>query len=223
MQTDRKTCADCGLSKVCSEFGVNRSISDGLHYYCRACVARRSKAWRHANPEKVREAKRRAGKRRTTEARRAERQRALARDPDLRKREYERQVAKYGREALNDYLRRWAANNHDTLLARKREWRLANPAKQTEYARRYRYTTPGYRTLRKGDVDPAAAAYVEVIVRDPCCYCGHAGGTVDHIVPVTAGGPNAWDNYTGACLACNGGKRDRPLLTYLLMRKRAAS
>lgn len=76
--------------------------------------------------------------------------------------------------------------------------------------------------LREERADPATADYVRIIKQDPCSYCGGPGGTRDHVIPTVAGGPNHWENYTGACLSCNVGKNDKPLLTYLLDRMELA-
>lgn len=42
-----------------------------------------------------------------------------------------------------------------------------------------------------------------------CAYCGRAGGTVDHILPLSRGGENTWDNTVCCCLTCNRSKRNR--------------
>lgn len=60
--------------------------------------------------------------------------------------------------------------------------------------------------------------YVRIITKDPCVYCGRPGGTVEHNIPVTAGGDNRWTNLAGACGPCNGAKNNRPLLTFMLAR-----
>jgi hypothetical protein len=42
--------------------------------------------------------------------------------------------------------------------------------------------------------------------QDPCAFCGHDGGTVDHILPrKIVKGDNRGDYYnlTGACARCN--------------------
>ena len=60
-------------------------------------------------------------------------------------------------------------------------------------------------------------AYRMMIRNDPCSYCGHRGGTLDHIEPrcriVEHEGPR---NLTGACQECNGRKGAMPLLRFLL-------
>lgn len=40
-----------------SEFTRDAARDDGLAVYCKACAAARQRAWKHANPEKVKAAK----------------------------------------------------------------------------------------------------------------------------------------------------------------------
>ena len=40
-----------------SEFSMDSRREDGLSVYCRSCAAARQRAWKHANKDKVREAK----------------------------------------------------------------------------------------------------------------------------------------------------------------------
>jgi len=44
-----------------------------------------------------------------------------------------------------------------------------------------------------------------------CVYCGQTTKkllTLDHVIPQSKGGPNAWDNLVTACKKCNGEKAD---------------
>jgi 5-methylcytosine-specific restriction endonuclease McrA len=68
-------------------------------------------------------------------------------------------------------------------------------------------------------------AWLRLLRADPCAYCGRAGGTVDHVEPRSRparglGSVHGWGNVVGACGRCNGAKRDRPLLAFLLSRPR---
>lgn len=65
---------------------------------------------------------------------------------------------------------------------------------------------------------PAArTAYREIVVHDPCAYCGRPAEVVDHIVArVWPGGFDEWENLTGACSACNSAKGWKSLLTVML-------
>lgn len=42
-----------------------------------------------------------------------------------------------------------------------------------------------------------------------CAYCDRAATTVDHVVPRSRGGTNAWDNTVASCGRCNQRKADR--------------
>lgn len=66
--------------------------------------------------------------------------------------------------------------------------------------------------------DEDAISYGEMLLRDPCSYCGAPTEQIDHIQPFSRGGPNGWENLTGACRSCNARKRTRSALTYLLER-----
>jgi 5-methylcytosine-specific restriction endonuclease McrA len=57
------------------------------------------------------------------------------------------------------------------------------------------------------------AAYIAVLLRDPCSYCGIAGSQIDHI---DATGPSTWQNFTSACTSCNTAKQQLPLLRFVL-------
>ncbi|GAB7045751.1 HNH endonuclease [Catenuloplanes indicus] len=50
-----------------------------------------------------------------------------------------------------------------------------------------------------------------VLVRDGrrCAYCGGHASTIDHVMPRSRGGRNAWSNTVAACGACNQRKGDR--------------
>ena len=48
-----KTCTKCGETKPTTEFHKNKAKSDGLRYRCKVCHRADRKAWREANPEKV--------------------------------------------------------------------------------------------------------------------------------------------------------------------------
>jgi 5-methylcytosine-specific restriction endonuclease McrA len=45
--------------------------------------------------------------------------------------------------------------------------------------------------------------------RHVCAYCGGRAATVDHILPLSRGGPNTWTNTVAACASCNALKADR--------------
>ena len=66
----------------------------------------------------------------------------------------------------------------------------------------------------------ALTYYMVAIKKDPCCYCGKAGGTIDHIVPRSRLKGSTWENKSGACKKCNSSKSNQGLLLYLVRRGR---
>ncbi len=60
-----------------------------------------------------------------------------------------------------------------------------------------------------------AGDWAQVLLHDPCAYCGGPTAGIDHIDP---DGGNAWDNFTPACTTCNSSKSAKRLLRFLAMR-----
>ena len=63
-------------------------------------------------------------------------------------------------------------------------------------------------------IDPPTkhvARIVECEWRDEyrCAYCGGRAATVDHVLPRSRGGADAWLNTVAACGPCNNAKGDR--------------
>lgn len=59
-------------------------------------------------------------------------------------------------------------------------------------------------------------AYLDVIRRDPCVWCGGPGGTMEHIMPKSQGGSKAWFNAAGACKLCNNRRKVMTVLDFFL-------
>jgi hypothetical protein len=55
--TIRKACSNPAHNAVLplTAFGRNAASPDGFAYYCRACAAARQRQWKEANPEKVKQ------------------------------------------------------------------------------------------------------------------------------------------------------------------------
>ena len=141
-----------------------------------------------------------------------------------RLREQRLEQAKAWRAANPDKMRGYsrAQYQRDPALAQDRTRRslLKNPAARQEADRRYRERNRAAlclkAQLRRSAVhDEWTADYIALLLNDPCSYCGGRAGTVDHIVPLHAGGTNEWHNLTAACKACNSSKSNRDLLGHL--------
>lgn len=112
-----------------------------------------------------------------------------------------------------------------------RAWRRANPERAAEHRRRSRKkwyaknrarviaaATDRTRWIRRVKRHPESGPFLNVLLNDPCAYCGSRGGrmTIDHIVPVVEGGTHGPDNLTGACYSCNSSKQADSLLLFML-------
>jgi len=53
-----------------------------------------------------------------------------------------------------------------------------------------------------------------------CVYCSRptANPTIDHVVPLVAGGQHTIENVVPGCKSCNSSKNDRPLMTWMWRR-----
>ncbi len=99
-----------------------------------------------------------------------------------------------------------------TVLAKRRSRRRHKPTLRQSVPARLRRTGVQLTDLGR--------EFMDVVLTDPCAYCGEPCEHIDHIDPVHGGGHSDWDNVTAACSRCNGQKADRPLLHFMLMRVR---
>ncbi|WP_438297722.1 HNH endonuclease [Streptomyces sp. HUAS TT7] len=63
-----------------------------------------------------------------------------------------------------------------------------------------------------------AAVYAAIKAEALCVYCGTEADEVDHIWPVSLGGPEHVSNLVAACGTCNRSKADRLLTEWVLAR-----
>lgn len=117
------------------------------------------------------------------------------------------------RRAACDYNRQWRNTNRAKYRAAMRRAHLMNPGRGALYGAR----------RRSAPFDADSREYSNVLMADPCSYHAGPGGTVDHIVPIKAGGDSSWDNLTAACRACNAAKGKKSLLIFMLHRLAVAA
>lgn len=103
--------------------------------------------------------------------------------------------------------------------------RAINPDAHKERERRYLATEKGRlkralsNTRRRNAIcDEFTDETIALLLNDPCCYCGGPGGSIDHILPLAAGGTSESHNLTASCLSCNASKCDTDLLGFLSRR-----
>lgn len=127
----------------------------------------------------------------------------------------EKQIARYHADPETHKRKAsdWKKRNRKSAAEGEARWRREH----IEHHRAYMRQQQRWRRLGK---DSAALEYATVLLNDPCSYCGERAGTIDHIVPIIAGGSNKAENLTAACHGCNTQKNAKPALIF--MAKRAA-
>lgn len=114
--------------------------------------------------------------------------------------------------------REWRARNHESLLSRRREQYAANPGPQ-----RVRSVLSGgkRRATMRNNNSPGVSSQEWDLCLDMfghrCAYCLKTSSlTVDHVVPISRGGADSFDNVVPACGFCNGSKNASSLLQWSL-------
>lgn len=185
-----KLCTGCGVEKPVGAFYSNLEKRTGKRYPRGQC--------------KTCQSERRARERQADleSARRRDRDFWLTMTPEQHER---RLKLRRSSVAAAEYRARYNAE-HAAEQAEKRD---------TEEHRAYSREQARRRRLGR---DELAIEYADVLLLDPCSYCGAPADTIDHIEPVIDGGTNEWCNLTAACASCNSSKHARPLLIFLLRR-----
>ena len=61
--------------------------------------------------------------------------------------------------------------------------------------------------------------WIDILLKDPCSYCGGISDTIDHITALENGGRHQVTNVTGCCFSCNSAKKDKSLFVFLAERQ----
>lgn len=80
-----------------------------------------------------------------------------------------------------------------------------------------------YRVQNAGrDIENTLTSYEVAMILDEgsCMYCQapleYTASTIDHVLPLSRGGRNTFDNLACACSKCNTAKRDTPAILFML-------
>ncbi len=137
------------------------------------------------------------------------------------------------RDAVAEAGRKWRAEHPDLAAARHRAYIEANPDYQRDRARRRREderynaaVREGVRRYRARKRGNGTAPYrdMNIFERDGwrCHLCGQPidpntprndrrGASIDHLVPISKGGPDTPENVAAAHLICNQRRNNQPL------------
>jgi 5-methylcytosine-specific restriction endonuclease McrA len=196
-----RSCTDCGRLLPPSSFYATPK------WWCKECVKRRAKA---------------AIERRGLEARRAiqkasyerNREKACAAGQEYRNRpdvkEDRRQKAVAYRQQTKEHKREYL-----------RQWYQQHPERARDTYKR----GAGTRRARMAEIVTERFTYQEIFERDGgrCRYCGVAldpkNWHLDHIIPVSRGGPHTRINACASCPTCNLKKSNKLLLEAIVMQQ----
>ena len=130
------------------------------------------------------------------------------------------------RKAASDYvlsLRDHSPEAREQRAEAVRRFRQRNSGTYHKTRRAYDSSARGrakkaqYRRQREGGaLTESGAEYAQVLLGDPCSYCGGPAEEIDHIHPVAHGGTGEMMNLTSSCRVCNARKYTKSLLHFLL-------
>lgn len=199
-----RTCTTCGEAKDVAEY--YRTSSGGLRGSCKECVKAKNREYDRAN-------------RVTRRAKHAE-WREKNRDY-LRNKAREDYLA--NKERYRAHSRRWAKENPEYYRQYNRRWYEANRERVFARVKAYREARPEWAAMlnRKSAQDYAArkaAAYTIPYTLEQlearlafyggmCWMCRlEPGVEIDHVKPLSKGGPHILANFRPACRPCNASK-----------------
>lgn len=207
-----KPCTSCGILKLLAEFSKKKGQPQP---WCKICTAAYQRKWREEHPGKKAEHNRRW----------------RAKNPEKYKEGYTRDAANprkqeqkrvhYRTERAQQKKREWNERNQEKIKAQKRQrylensedikarsaaWRKANPEKRADAERRRQAAKAGFDgcfTRAEWQALCRACGY-------RCLACGEKRTlTVDHVVPLSKGGPHDISNIQPLCRSCNSRKQAR--------------
>lgn len=191
-----KACSKCGVVRPLGEFRRSAGAPDGRRSDCKPCSRAVDMAYRASHPEAIRERKssyRQKNVGALREAGREYQRRYLLLHPDSNRR---------WREANPQYHREWCGANPQYHREYHREWRARNPQRCVQHCHLRR-------ARLKGTTGNQPVARAEIWTRDGgrCHVCGKACNVkswhLDHLIPISLGGPHAPWNVAVAHPRCN--------------------
>ncbi len=96
---------------------------------------------------------------------------------------------------------------------RMRNWFAANPEKREEYAK-------SKKIRAASNKNPLTQEWVQILLKDPCFYCGNSCESIDHVTPVSRNGTDDVTNIMGVCKECNSSKKDKNLFEFLIAKQK---
>lgn len=207
-----KRCSKCGEEKPHIEFHRKRSNPDGLHYHCKPCRNESERSWRAANPDQRRrwlEANPdwhrnyyQANRKHYAELNRRRREIKAAEIA-----EYQRLHRAANRPRLRERDHQYYRENKDRFRANTDRWRAANPERfrHLQWRRGALQRATSFASFTQAQLEARLAVFGA-----SCWICRSVPWTeIDHVKPLSKGGPHILANLRPACRSCNARKNAR--------------
>lgn len=184
-----KTCTICGCTKpvTLAHFHRHKTTKSGYMGQCRVCNTLRASQHYHAKRESI-----------------------LA-------------YRKENKDWILPYNRRWKALNKERVAQARRQYYEQNKDREKATMAAYKKANPRYnatgcsnrRSRLRGSNGSHTHKEIEQMYDDQggvCAYCQrtlNGAYEVDHMLPLSRGGGNSWDNLAVTCQPCNRSKHDK--------------
>lgn len=189
--TPAKRCTKCGAVKPLPAFPTHRRKRDGRDSQCRSCKASQDAAYNRNNQEK--------------------------------RRDYRRRYYAENAEAAKKSVALWREENPAAVRAEKRRYRQRHREQLAQYsrdryaadpvrARSYVHNSRGRSAGVGGSIAADDVRHHLHSQKGRCYWCGTPVADafeIDHVVPLSRGGPNEPDNIVVSCTPCNRSKGNK--------------
>lgn len=127
-----------------------------------------------------------------------------------------RQIAEWSKNQTPAQRRVAYGRNRESIIRRAAAWNKTHRERRVEIVRAYD-SQPHVRAIKnKRNRRRAVREYADILLADPCSYCGGPAQQLDHITPLSREGSDTTDNLTAVCGGCNRSKHAKSLLIFML-------
>ncbi len=195
-----KVCKTCGEMLPISSFSSAKRGTHGVRAHCKSCMAKKARARRIRNPERVRAIEKKY--------RESNPEKVYEKNHRPESEALRRAYADAHPDAMRRYIAAYRRRNTDTLKEKWKAYYMKNHVR--ELARNHEK-----RAVRANAEGSYTAADIQARFEwqlGRCLYCGvdlSDGYHIDHWVPLAKGGTNWGENIVLACPPCNLSKKDK--------------
>ncbi|MBC8222433.1 MAG: HNH endonuclease [SAR86 cluster bacterium] len=228
-----KICSKCKINKDFCKFGKYAKSKDGLNYHCRECNRRKGREYARKKRANMTEYERKEHAQKCKEWRKNK----IKENPNFYKAEYYRNHDRNLTQASEHYyryhteniekMRNWRNSNLDKMKNAVKNWRKNNPEKLKEGHKKWMKENAAHvreynrkRRAKKALVTIQSFTAEQLDKRMSvfgykCVYCDGPFEHVDHVIPLSKGGPHCLSNLRPACQFCNLSKHAKKLSEWL--------